>query len=313
MTASLLLVAVMWAGFGVAQDEATTAADSFVTAAGYEAIDLTDLEALIEAGLPPSESVFTASGQLSPLAKAVHAVEAMDGQLERTRLQLSVAVINVPAPPAADPEPLLLVQVDRFNLGPSIHSELVQTVGEDQVAHIHEFGEGPHVSWRLVLHRLMGHEAALVAASRMEITAETAADMECLGGTCLQTAPVMEDLAAWSELTDAADEAIPGADAMTAAGMLDTLAGMTFFNAYENEAGFGALDSPVIVAQAVVETNLGQDAGTEGALRIGELLDDSLEAIWVRAVAFPGAAGQQLFGGVAYECRRGAGEGGLCL
>lgn len=316
--AGLLLVVALLAGFTLAQTEtsltAASVADSFVTEAGYEAVDLDNLEALIEAGLPPSESVFTAAGQLSPLVKAVHALEALDGQLDRTRFMISVAVINVTAPPAADPEPLLLVQVDRFNLGPSIHAELVQSVGEDQVAQIHEFGEGPHVSWRLVMQQLMGQESALVAAGRLEIPAEDALNHDCFAGACLQTASLIDELAVWSELTDATGSTDSAADVLTAAGMLAALADMTSFSAYEHEAGFDAYDSPVVVARAVVETNLAQDSGAEGALRIGELRDDSLEAMWARAAAFPGADGtQQLFGAVAYECRRGAAEGGLCL
>lgn len=320
MKSSKLLVSLLFAAalpaLALAQSEgagdAGSVIDAFVSAPGYEAVDLENVDALVEASLPETGSVFTASGQLSPLAKAIRAVQTSDGQLDRARLQLGVSLLQADEPPAADPVTLVLVQLDRFNVGPSVHAELVRSVGEDQVAAIEEFGEGPHVSWRLVMRQLMGQQSALVAASRLEITNEEAALLECFGSACLQTAAIIPELTDWTDLTETDLET--SAEGLAPAVFIDLLAELAFFDPYGHEAGMDAAVSPVLVATVLIETNLGQDLSTEGVLRVGELRDDSVEAIWQRLVAFPAADDSvMLLGAAAYDCRRGVSDDGLCL
>src|SRR5690606_6603798 len=135
-----------------------------------------------------------------PLTKAVLLLENAEGALPRSRHHMTVRVLQVEASPAGGPEPMLFVQLDRYNLGPAVRAELAESLGEEHVAPAAEFGEGPSVSWRFVMHQVMGQNAALVAAARLELAPETAAVTACLGAPCLQAHGVTEELAIWHEL-----------------------------------------------------------------------------------------------------------------
>lgn len=281
---------------------------------GYQAVDVAALEADIESGLPPSDSVFLSSGRVSPLAKAMLALESEDGALERTRHHVSVRVLEVTQPPASDPVAIAFVQVDRYNLGPAIRDELVLSFGESNVAPAATFGEGPHVSWRLVVRRLMGNEAAIIAAARAEVPDSQAALVSCLGVPCLQTSGGIEDMAAWHamETADLAGESESLVSQATRDGldwpaaMLDLAAAQAHFNAYESEV----TGRDAVVAEFVIESNLAQEAYTDVALRRGHLLDDSVAAIWQRLLTFTTLDdAPEFYAAQAFECRRG--EGGF--
>ncbi|HMB09408.1 hypothetical protein, partial [Saliniramus sp.] len=66
--------------------------------------------------------------------------------------------------------------------------------------------------------------------------------------------------------------------------------------------------------EIVMDVNLAQDFGIEAVSWYGHLMDDSVAAIWQRAMTFAdGNAAPQLFMEQAFECARGArGPTGLC-
>lgn len=279
-------------------------------ASGYTAVDEIALEGAIEDALPPTDSVFLASGNLSPLAKALMALEISDGHLERTRHHVIVRVLQADQPPAADPVPMVFVQIDRYNLGPAIRSELVTELGEEYVAPAAEFGEGPHVSWRLVLRPIMGQQAAIFGAARAEANEDHAEAAVCLGVPCVLTSGGIEEIAVWHEMetVDLGDEleslAYPGLrDGLASpAAMLDLTAAQAYFNAYESEVS----GSDLGVAEFVIEVGLAQDQVIDVALRQGNLLDDSVSAIWQRLLALPSMdAVPEFYAAQAYECQRG--------
>lgn len=276
----------------------------------YAAVDVDALEADIEEVLPATGSVFLASGSLSPLAKALLALEVSDGTLERTRHNVSLRVLLVDQPPAADPVPMVFMQVDRYNLGPAIRDGLIAELGEEHVAPAAAFGEGPHVSWRLVMRPLMGQQANIVEAARAELDEPGAEASLCLGIPCLLTSGGIDEVAVWQEMErfdlgeelgglgyPAMQDAVP-----SPAAMLDLTALQAYFNAYE----FEVTGSDVVVAEFVVESGLAQDQIIDVALRQGNLLDDSLAAIWQRLLALPTMeAAPEFYAAQAYECRRG--------
>lgn len=295
---------------------------------GYQAVAVAGLESGLDASLPASDSVFPASGQLSPLAKAMLLVEAEAGTLPRTRHHLSVRVENFDAPPPNDPGPVLFVQLDRYNLGPAIRAELVANAGADNVAPEAEFGEGPHVSWRFVMQRLMGHEAALIAAGFMQLDgaaleeASPAAGSlaDCLGIPCLSTTGGIDEVAVWQEMEAAAPDpsGLPyqtlAAGLPSAAALLDLATQEPPFDPYGAEL-FG---QGRVVAEFVIETGLAQEAVIDLAFRQGDLPDDSVAAVWQRLLAFSTGAGEPAYyRSQAFECRRGdsgwAPMGGFCL
>ncbi len=267
----------------------------------YVQIDTEVLEAAVEAALPPSDSVFLASAEVGVLAKALLALEVADGALERTRHHGTVRVLSTGR------SPVVFVQVDRYNLGPSLHAELVAELGAEHVAPLEEFGVGQHVSWRFVMHQVMGQEAALIAAARAVIGEAQADAAPCLGMPCLLTTGGIEDHAVWHEL-----EAVDlGAETHTlnlasAAGALDVAASLAFFNPYEVEVSGG----DALVAEFVMESGLAQEQVVDVALRQGQLMDDSLAAVWQRLLLFPSWEGApEAHAAQAFECRRR--EGGF--
>ncbi len=281
--------------------------------AGYASVDTMALEAAIEAQLPDTGSVFLASSQLSPLAKALLAAEVHDGPLWLYRYQLQLTLEHVSAPPAADPVPVLLVDLKRFNLGPAQHAGLVEELGEDVVAPVEEFGSGPHTAWRLVLSPVMGQPAAILDASRRELDDAEAALATCLGAPCLELYPLIEEAAVWQDHEAVSAEAVDSLLTVPHPGaMLDMLASHWGFDPYQSET------TGQVLAELLIETAGAQDDFIDVALRQGPLADDSLLAVWQRVYAFPGAGdGPQLYTTEAYECRRGpdtfAGPGEFCL
>lgn len=251
-----------------------------------------------------SERFVAAEGYTPQGVEALN--EAIDGVQERARYRLSYGQAMVAAPPAASPLPVSLVQIDRFNLGPEVRKELVEIHGVENVAPPAAFGEGAHVSWRLAMRPLMGHQADIMAASRMEIAAAAAGAETCFGRSCLSTAMVIEDAASWSGMPAAGhdpDAVYPAErDGLpTPAAVVDMLTNEFGFEARE---GVGAFEPFAVI---IMELNLGQDATLDAALREAALMDDSVSAVWRRISATPSAPGTipQLRAAQAFECQRG--------
>ncbi len=267
----------------------------------YVQLDTEALETAVEAALPPSDSVFLASAEVGVLAKALLALEAADGVLERTRHHGTVRVLST------ERSPVVFVQVDRYNLGPSLHAELVAELGAEHVAPLEEFGMGQHVSWRFVMHQVMGQEAALLAAARAVIGDAQADAAPCLGKPCLLTSGGIDDNAVWHELeaVDLGPETNT-LDLASAAGALDLAASLAFFDPYQVEVD----SSDALVAEFVMETGLAQEQVVDVALRQGQLMDDSLAAQWQRLLTLTGwDSAPEAYAAQAFECRRG--EGGF--
>lgn len=306
ITLTLLLAACPLA-FAAEPVSLDTVAEQFLDVPGFEPVDVDLLELKLEASLPPSGSVFTASGQLDPLERAVRSLQLSEDRASRARYVLHAGIITVPAPPAADPVPLLLVELHRFNLAEAIHAGLTEELGAGNVADLAEFEPGPDVSWRLVLQQVMGMNSWTVAAARQEL--ELTADCPLEG--CRLTAPLLDGLADWrwaEPLGDAADAALFEPEVLLAR-LLQEAA----FDAFSHEAAWEAGSEPVHIATVIIETGLGQDLLTEAALWVGALADDSVAAIWNRLVVMPAAADVMVIPATAFECRRGTSEEGLCL
>src|SRR5690606_16379385 len=166
---------------------------------------------------------------------------------------------------------------------------------------------GPHVSWRFVMHQLMGNNAAILAAGRAVLDESQIAVATCLGVDCLATAGGIDELAVWQEMVlfDVEDE-IAGLryeaqrDGLPVpAAMLDLPAGLTYFGPYAAESSGAG-----ILAEFLIESGLAQDDSVESVFRQGDLLDDSLAAVWQRLLAFSAGGAPQFFAAQAYGCRR---------
>lgn len=263
-------------------------------------------EALAASGAP---SALSPAANLGPMPMALFALETIEPPLERVRYRLRYGVRWVQQPPAADPVPFSYIEVIRFNLGPAIRQELVQALGEENVADAAQFGAGPHVGWRFVTRPLMGNRAMIAAAGRREFNARAAGGLNCFAVSCLATASNIDTAAPWSEPapdnTDDSRLALPeGMASMSATAAIHRLLG-AIDNLETIESREGHMH-PEWLIEAVVERNLGQDDGLDAAYRLGGLMDDSVKAIWERSMAFPeGAGNMQYFSARADECARG--------
>jgi Ca-activated chloride channel family protein len=285
-------------------------ADTFLKAEGYEELDVDGVASLLDELLPPTDSVFGAAANVGALAKAALVIEAVDGVLPRARFYLSMELV----PESGQ----VLVQADRYNLGPAVRAQLLEELDEAHVAPAELFGVGPHVSIRLVVAPMMGHRAALLGAARAELSDADAAATYCLLAPCSRPHAAVGHEGFLAELEPAAvalqqwygyrQDGLPTAS--TLLGMLSDLAGLDEYDAQEYTELQGAT---ALLGQALVEADLGQDASVDGFLRRGILFDDSVSATWLRLVALPGwAAGQPLYGDSGVECLRGEPQEGLC-
>src|SRR5690625_1893561 len=106
LAGSLMLPGRVLAADPLSADEFDELLDSFLVGEpDLNLVDVDQLEAEIEAGLPQTDSVFLRSGELSALAKVLHALDNHDGELERVRYALGIRRVFVEEPPASDPVP----------------------------------------------------------------------------------------------------------------------------------------------------------------------------------------------------------------
>ena len=293
-------------------DRAAIAAE-YVAGAGYEPLDTgvgVDLTRQLGA---EDQSAFSAAGRLAPPIQAVLLLEARDGVLPHARYRLRYGAESMPNPPGADPVMVNFMQIDRFNLGPAHHAELVRSAGADvTVPPVSEFGAGPHVSWRIVSAPIQAHVSNLNAASRAEFGDPDAEGARCLDIDCLSLAPASEAVPQpWTEMTGMSGptqrvyETIRD-DAHSPAALMEVLLAQSFLTEPDGTRWRGpetregvAFAQPFI--EVVIETGLGQDAGAEAVMRDANLMDDELAMLWWRAssVASGDPAAPLLYGAEA--------------
>jgi len=291
---------------------------AFIDEERYIPVKAEKLDSLLVAGLTAdTDSVFRPGGDLSAPVRAVLVLQAADGTLPRSRIQILVGMEPVEMPPAAAPVPVSFIEINRYNLGPAIRAELVESLSEQNVAPAETFGVGPHVSWRMVMQPEMGTAAMLVAAARAELGEADARARSCLGVSCLAPAGAIERAAPWGEMAETGSsldvpfETVRDGLPTPAAALAHLLAGMDLAPR-PRRGGEDAFFA------AVIETGLGQDLSLEAGLVERDLMDDSVAAIWKRLAAFPQDlnGGPMMFRAEAFECARGdagfAAPGGYC-
>lgn len=293
----------------------------FVGEDGYVAVDPDRVWEDVNAALSQARpgSVFRPTATLGPIPVALAALDASEPALERVRYRLRYRTDHVESSPGGAARPVSHVEVVRFNLGPAVRQELVDSLGHEAVADARAFGVGPHVGWRLVTRPMMGNRAVVVAAGRMEIDGRAARDETCLGAPCLAAAPGIEAAAAWGEMEPSGVESHepfpPPVDGVVAPTMAVELL-LGGIDGIESDAAPGEPAIPAWAIEAVVEVNLGQDVGLDAAYRQGGLRDDSVAAIWRRLASIAtGSPEPEVFRATAQECARGDGfapPGGLC-
>lgn len=290
----------------ISSDSLEVLTEIYLSEAGYRKAETAVLSDTLLENLGYAEgSVFRGDSNISPLGKAVLITDLMEELANRLRYRVSYAFERVLVPPAAYPVTISFIQVDRFNLGTAIRSELINIYGEEHVAPLDDFKPGAHVSWRLVTLPVMGLAAHVIGASRATITEKNSASMDCFGKECNQTKEIIENLAGWSEDRRVEPEFTPTYE-MVKNGLLTPVAAIELLAQKSGASnveqsryiwrGFEALNKNGVhvafgyrnpAVKAIIETGLGQDHHVSAAIAVSNIHENGFSISWDRIVGFP--------------------------
>lgn len=301
-------------------------APPFTEAEGYAAMEADQTLNRLLDSLPQTSSIFPPGNELNPLTKAILVLENEEGVADHARFAIRYGMEGRSDGTGGPPVPYSFVEIDRYNLGAVFREAIAQSFGEARTPPPESFGAGAHVSYRMEFRPIQGRTADLVAISRRVIPDDEARATHCLTLPCLDVASAGEDAMPWRE-GEGPQTAFerPYEDirngVYTPAAMADLLMlangaarihdGALRWSGFEESE---SLQSGEPFLELVMDVNLAQDFGVEAVSWYGHLMDDSVAAIWQRAITFPsGEAGPQLFTERAFECARGEpGREGLC-
>ncbi|TKR56703.1 hypothetical protein D7I39_05085 [Allopusillimonas ginsengisoli] len=165
-------------------------AEAFVTAPGYAMVDpeiLIDDNYYSPQNFPGAEkrtSIFLPDANLDAVTRAILLLEAQETEVPRVRYRVTYSMHHDEDIAEAQQA---YVDIRRYNLGPALREELIESIGAQHVASPEIFGVGPHVNWRFVMSPMMGMMADATYASRRELTDKQAQADDCLGESCLST------------------------------------------------------------------------------------------------------------------------------
>ncbi|ART79774.1 hypothetical protein [Oceanisphaera avium] len=279
---------------------------------GYEALDSLAVLDKIEANLALNKqptSIFLASATINPLAKAMLALEAVEGVRDRVRYRISYGVESINNNLNANRIPMSFIQVDRFSLGQTIRQATIEDYGEQHVAPPSAFDVGPHVSWRMVTQPVQGTVADIQAIGRTELSQSKALKMQCFTVPCLSlldwSPPVHHTEAQPTPLAITAPFQVIRQGILSPAAAITQLIHELDITEVENYHDTPQLPEPVI--EAIIDINLGQDTGMVAALRRSHLMDDSVSAIWRLISVMPQDTelAPRLVQSEGVECQRG--------
>ena len=167
------------------------AAERYVNAKGFQAVKAERLEGdryYTSVRFPKmGASAFHPDADLPAPVRALLLMDSHEGTLPHARYLISYQ----PTSEASKPDDTRdVVDITRFNLGPAVRADLVDSVPPEHLAGVQAFGVGSHVRWRFAMSPQRGMNAGLDAVSRTQVPAEEAAGMDCLGQPCtrLETA-----------------------------------------------------------------------------------------------------------------------------
>lgn len=311
-------------------DVAETAPDGrgkpFTEAEGYTAIDHGAVLDRLLGTLPQTSAIFPPGGQLNPLTKAILMLENEEGVAAHARYRIRYAMEGRDDGTGGPPVTYSFVAIDRYNLGAAFREAVAESSGEARTPPPESFGAGEHVAYRMEFRPIQGRVADPVAMSRRVISDDEARSTRCLTLPCLDLASAGDEAMPWrAHDGSGTDFDRPYEDirneVYTPATMADLLVlesgAARISDGRLRWTGFEQSESvrpgePFF--EIVMDVNLAQDFGIEAVSWYGNLMDDSVAAIWQRAMTFAdGDAAPQIFMEQAFECARGTpGPTGLC-
>ena len=188
-------------GFAFLATNATAAADPaarFMGEKGFKAVNLETLEGdryYAATRFPKmGASAFRPDSDLPAPVRALLLLDSHEGVLPHARYLINYQPTSESNAPDNTRD---FVEITRFNLGPAVHADLVDSVPPEHLANVKTFGVGPHVRWRFAMSPMRGMSTGLDAVSRKLVAAKEAAAMDCLGQPCTTLQPAEGPKGPW--------------------------------------------------------------------------------------------------------------------
>lgn len=258
-------------------------AESYVQAKGFQAVKTDPLEGkryYATARFPrQGASAFLPDADLAAPVRAMLLLDSHEGALPHARYLIDYQLSSEAATPD---ETRAYVDITRINLGPTVRADLATSIPPEHLAPAKAFGTGPHVRWRFAMSPRRGMSAGLDAASRMQISAQQAATLDCLGQPCTRLETAEGPKGNWKPRALAK---LPPSFARS------TPAGVAPASAVEHLLSLMGEDAQQAVAFSanaprltfVVSANAGgQETQTTGLARNRIVFDDSVGTQWLR-------------------------------
>lgn len=287
LKASLAALALLTTATGATADWA----ERYVNAKGFQAVNADKLEGdryYSVARFPKKgASAFHPDADLPAPVRAMLLLDSHEGALPHARYLINYQ----PTAEAATPDQeRAYVDITRFNLGPAVRADLVDSVPPQHLADAKAFGVGPHVRWRFAMAPQRGMTAGLQGVSRMQISAQQAASMDCLGQPCTRLETADGPKGSWKPQRLAA---LPVSFARsTAQGAAPASLAEHLLALMGEDAQRGvpfAADAQRLTL--VVSANAGgQEQMTTGLARNALVFDDAVGMQWVRFLQVAGSA-----------------------
>ena len=285
LTAFALLTTATWATADWAERYAHTK--------GFTAVNADTLEGdrYYSAARFPKKgaSAFHPDADLPAPVRAMLLMDSHEGALPHARYLINYQ----PTAEAATPDDARgYVEITRFNLGPAVRADLAGSVPAEHLGDAKAFGIGPHVRWRFAMAPQRGMAAGLEAVSRMPISTQQAASMDCLGQPCTRLESSEGPKGKWKSQRIAK---LPASFARTTPqGAAPASVAEHLLNLLGEDAQRGvpfAANAQRLVL--VVSANPGgQEQMATGLARNALVFDDAVGTHWVRYVEVAGTAAQ---------------------
>lgn len=272
--------------------------DAFILNQGYEELsidgDINWEEYYQSDYFPTTEANASAlhpDGQMEAAARAMLLFNAIEGPIPHSRFYVS-AHHHMPETATAGQAPQTYVEILRYNLGEMRYDEAAKNADAAHSPDKSEFAPGPHIAWRLILQPVQGNQSDAVRISRKEMPLGQVRYQHCFDVRCLslEDPPIKrqswEDFAA-PEFPEPAYTEPNATGAMGPVAAVDQLYYATIAQhgpAEINEAA--SMEQPEM--KWVISQNLaGQEPYVQGTLLQANVMDDAIQNIWTRFMAFP--------------------------
>lgn len=234
-----------------------------------------------------ADSVFLPDADMGPLSKGLWVAVAEPPKLPHVRYRLRYALARV-THEGNPPITAELVEVARFNLGPARRAELVEILGEEQVAPAASFGQAPDVAWRLITRPVMGQVADIAYLARRSLPESH--DEECLGAPCRDVDSLHDAVRDWPEPLPL--DSLPVREALELALLQAGLERLGHIQRDEQDRTswrFPEWPESVPAGEPFIEVSLERGLGQDDALDLvihhDQLMDDHTRAWWERLIA----------------------------